>query len=134
MILDVGATPDFGIPFTGEVLPSAGVLIDAGTVGDRNDELNEIHQLLNLSPDSVVLYASVVSMGVVGPTASVTVAGIALFPGVSTPSSPTIFVTTTYSVTDGNSWIDLETTVTNGNPFPLPIFQITDADITVTRS
>ena len=42
VILAVGATPDFGVPFTGEVLPSAGVLIDAGTVGDRNDELNEI--------------------------------------------------------------------------------------------
>jgi hypothetical protein len=134
VILNIGATPDFGVPFTGEVLPSAGVLVDAGTVGDRNDELNEIHQLLNLSPDSVVLYAAVVDMSVVGDTASVTVSGIALFPGVSTPSSPTIFVTTTYSVTDGNAWIDLESTVTNGNAFPLPIFQITDADITVSRS
>lgn len=134
VILDIGATPDFGVPFTGEVLPSAGVLIDAGTVGDRNDELNEIHQLLNLSPDSLVLYGAVVGSGVVGDTASITVAGIALFPGVSTPSSPTIFVTTTYSVTQGNAWIDIETTVTNGNAFPLPIFQVTDADITVGRS
>jgi hypothetical protein len=134
VILAVGATPDFGVPFTAEVLPSAGVLIDAGTVGDRNDELNEIHQLLNLSPDSLVLYGAVVASGVSGDTASVTVAGIALFPGVSTPSSPTIFVTTTYSVTEGNAWIDISSTVTNGNAFPLPIFQVTDADITVSRS
>lgn len=134
VILNVGATPDFGVPFTGEVLPSAGVLIDVGTVGDRNDELNEIHQALNFSADSIILYAAVVASGVSGSTASVTVAGIALFPGVSTPSSPTIFVTTTYSVTDGNSWIDMDTTVTNGNPFPLPIFQVTDLDITVSRS
>ncbi len=134
VILDVGATPDFGVPFTAEVLPSAGVLMDAGTVGDRNDELNEIHQLLNLSPDSVIIYGAVVGSGVSGSTASVTVSGFAIFPGVSSPSSPTIFVTTTYSVTDGNAWIDLETTVTNGNAFPLPIFQITDADITVGRS
>lgn len=134
VILDIGATPDFGVPFTAEVLPSAGVLVDAGTVGDRNDELNEIHQLLNLSPDSIVLYGSVVASEVAGPTASITVAGIALFPDVSTPSAPTIFVTTTYSVTEGNAWIDLDTEVTNGNPFPLPIFQITDADITVNRS
>lgn len=134
VILDVGATPDFGVPFSGEVLPSAGILIDAGTVGDRNDELNEIHQILNLSADSVIIYGAITGSGVVGSTASVTVQGIALFPGVSTPGSPTIFVETTYSVTDGNAWIDLETTVTNGNPFPVPIFQITDADITVNRS
>jgi hypothetical protein len=134
VVLAIGSTPDFGVPFTGEVLPSAGVLIDAGTVGDRNDELNEIHQLLNLSPDSLILYGSVVDMGVVGDTASITVGGIALFPGVSTPSAPTIFVSTTYSVTDGNAWIDIETTVTNGNAFPVPIFQVTDADITVSRS
>ena len=134
VILAVGATPDFGIPFTGEVLPSAGILIDAGTVGDRNDELNEIHQVINFSGDSVVIYGAVTDTSVVGSTASVTVAGIALFPGVSTPDAPTIFVTTTYSVTDGNSWIDLETTVTNGNPFPLPIFQLTDIDVTVSRS
>lgn len=134
VILDIGATPDFNVPFTGEVLPSAGVLIDAGTVGDRNDELNEIHQVLNLSGDSVIIYASVAEQSVVGSTASVTVSGFALFPGVSTPSNPTILATTTYSVTDGNSWIDLETTVTNGNPFPLPIFQIADGDITVSRS
>ncbi len=134
VILAVGATPDFNVPFTAEVLPSAGVLMDAGTVGDRNDELNEIHQLLNLSPDSVIIYGAITDSSVVGDTASVTVSGFALFPGVSTPSNPTIFVTTTYSVTDGNAWIDLDTTVTNGNAFPLPIFQITDADITVGRS
>ncbi len=134
VILDTGATPDFGIPFTGEVLPSAGVIMDLGTVGDRNDELNEIHQLLNLSPDSIILYGGPIALSVVGNTASATVNGIALFPGVSTVSSPTIYVTTTYSVTDGNSWVDLDTTVTNGYPFALPIFQITDADITVSRS
>jgi len=135
VVLDIGATPDFGVPFTGEVLPSAGVIIDAGTVGDRNDELNEIHQVLNLSGDSVVIYAAVANAGVVGSTASITVSGFALFPGgISTPSNPTIFVTTTYSVTDGNSWVDLDTTVTNGNPFPLPIFQVADGDITVSRS
>lgn len=134
VILDIGATPDFGVPFTGEVLPSAGVLIDVGTVGDRNDELNEIHQILNLSAESIVIYGAVTDASVSGSTASITVAGFALFPGVSSPSNPTIFVTTTYSVTEGNSWIDLDTTVTNGNGFPLPIFQVGDADITVSRS
>ncbi len=134
VILAPGATPDFGVPFTAEVLPSTGVLVDVGTVGDRNDELNEIHQILNLSADSPVIYGSVVDASVVGSTASITVAGFALFPGVSTPSNPTIFVTTTYSVTDGNAWIDLDTTVTNANPFALPIFQVADGDITVNRS
>lgn len=134
VILDNTATPDFDIPLTPEVLPSTGVLIDVGTVGARNDELNEIHQLLNLSGDSPILYGGPIATSMSGSTASVTVQGIALFPGVSTPSSPTIFVQTTYSVTQGNAWIDLSTTVTNGSGLPLPIFQITDADITVGRS
>jgi hypothetical protein len=138
VILNPGETADFGIPFTGEALPSSGVLIDVGTVTngvpDKNDQLTEIHQLLNLDQHSLILYGQVVSMEVVEETASITVAGIALFPEVSDPDNPTLPVMTTYSLTNGNAFIDISTTVTNTNPFPVPIFQISDLDIFAGRS
>jgi hypothetical protein len=59
--------------------------------------------------------------------------GIVLLDPISTPGSPTIVASTTYSVTDGNSWVDVSTTVTNFNPFPVPVFSIGDTDITVSR-
>jgi hypothetical protein len=42
VILSTGATPDFGIPFAAEALPAAGVIVDAGTLGDKNDQLTEM--------------------------------------------------------------------------------------------
>ncbi|MDJ0848407.1 MAG: hypothetical protein QNK04_08525 [Myxococcota bacterium] len=135
VILDPEAvTGDFGIPVTPEVLPSRGVIIDAGTVGQRNDELNEIHQILNLEGTSPVLYGQLLDIGVEGDTASITVGGIALFPAIGCTAEPTVFVTTTYAVTQGNAWIDVSTTVTNANACDLPVFQITDVDVTVNRS
>ena len=135
VLLALGATPDFGIPFAPEVLPSRGVLIDVGTPGARNDQLNEIHQVLNISPTSLVLYGGAAEglpdpiFSNDGDTASITVFGIALLEGVSSPSAPTLFAQTTYSVTDGEPWIRLETTITNGGPDPVPVFTIGDADI-----
>ncbi len=42
VILSIGATPDFNIPYTAGNLPSRGVLIDVGTRGDRNDQFDEL--------------------------------------------------------------------------------------------
>ena len=143
VILSTGATPDFGIPFAAEALPAAGVLVDAGTLGDKNDQLTEIDQVLNLDGRNVVLYGGAPILSVGGSTASVTVNGIGLLtvdpPGppppvvISSPSSPTIFATTTYSVTNGQSWINMTTVIFNANPFPAPVFQVADVDITVAR-
>jgi hypothetical protein len=135
----IGATPDFNIPFSGESLPSRGVLIDVGNRGQRNDQLNEIHHVLNFSPANVVLYLGaangfpdpVLASG--GSTASITVRGIALLKNVSSPSNPTLMVVTTYSVTDGNSWIDITTSVKNMGAQPVTVFSIADADIRVSR-
>jgi hypothetical protein len=135
----IGATPDFNIPFSGESLPSRGVLIDVGNRGQRNDQLTEIQHVINLSPSSVVLYLGskqgfpdpVLVSG--GATASITVRGIALLEGVSSTSNPTLMVTTTYSVTDGNSWIDLTTTVKNVGAQSAPVFSVADVDVIVAR-
>jgi hypothetical protein len=131
VVLAVATTPDFGIPIVAEALPGRGVLIDLGTRGDKNDQLGEIDHLVNLGAN-VVFYTTLVGF-TNGPTASVTVAGVVLFPPFSSTSSPTIFATTKYSMTDGNSWVDVETTITNSNPFPVPVFSVADADISVSR-
>ncbi len=131
VILAVATTPDFGIPIVAEALPGRGVLIDLGTRGDKNDQLGEIDHLVNLDAN-LIFYATLVGF-TNGPTASVTVAGVVIFPPFSSTSNPTIVATTKYSVTDGNSWVDVETTVTNTNAFPVPVFSIADADISVSR-
>ena len=135
VVLGIDTTGDFGIPVIAEALPGRGILIDAGTLGDKNDQLGEIDHVVNLG-EGVIFYggpadglpAPVFVSG--GATASITVFGIVLldpFP------SGSLFVSTTYELTDGNSYIDIETTVTNFLPFPAPVFQIGDVDITVQR-
>ncbi len=135
----IGATPDFNVPFSGESLPSSGILIDVGNRGRRNDQLTEIHHVLNFSPVNVVLYLGSASglpdpvLVSGGSTASITVYGIALYSGVSSPSKPTLTVVTTYSVTDGNSWIDITTSVKNNGTASVSLFSIADADVMVGR-
>ena len=143
VILATGATPDFGIPFAAEALPAAGVIVDAGTLGDKNDQLTEIDHVLNLDGRNLVLYGGAPVLSVVGSTASATFSGIALLtvdpPGppppvvISSPGAPTIFATTTYSVTNGQSWINITTVIFNANIFAAPVFQVADVDITVAR-
>ena len=48
VILGVTVTPDFGIPVVSETLPGRGIIIDAGTLGDKNDQLGEIIHVANL--------------------------------------------------------------------------------------
>src|SRR5262245_17650203 len=55
VILAVASTPDFGIPIVAEALPGRGVLVDLGTLGDKNDQLGEIDHLVNLGAN-VVFY------------------------------------------------------------------------------
>ncbi len=139
VILAVAVSPDFGIPIIAEALPGRGVLIDVGTrtagVSDKNDQLGEIDHVVNLGQNLIFYDAGVGVPAFVtgGATASITVFGIVLFDPISTPSSPTLFATTKYSLTDGDSHIEIETTVTNTNPFPAPVFAISDVDITVSR-
>lgn len=123
----IGATPDFNIPFSGEVLPSSGILNDVGNRGQRNDQMNEIHHILNLSASSFVLYMGDPVLVNGGSTASITVRGIGLLNG--KPS--TLAAVTTYSVTDGNPWIDITTSVMNTGTAPVPVFSVADADVMV---
>jgi hypothetical protein len=133
VISAIGATGDFGLPFTSEVLPTTGVLTDVGTVTggvpDRNDQLTEVQHLLNLDLTSIILYGALVQSPSGGATASVTVSGQALF-----PIPATLNVVTTYSVTDGDDYIAISTTVTNNGAGPVPVFQIADVDIFTSRS
>jgi hypothetical protein len=144
VILAVASTPDFGIPIIAEALPGRGVLIDVGTRGDKNDQLGEIDHLVNLDQNLIFyatpggLPAAVGGSGnslfeLSGSTASVTVSGVVLLEPFSSTTQPTIFAETIYSVTDGNSWIDITTRVINFNPFPVPVFSIADADVSVSR-
>jgi hypothetical protein len=144
-ILGITATPDFGIPIVAEALPGRGVIVDLGTVGDKNDQLTEIDHVVNIAANPIFYGGS--AEGLPGPffssggaTASITVFGIVLlppstvppFPG-SSPSFPTLLAQTTYSVTDGNPWVDIETTVTNLYVAPAPVFSIGDVDILAGR-
>ena len=135
VILAVDATPDFGIPIVSETLPGRGVIIDAGTRGDKNDQLGEILHVANLG-GNVVFYDGFSIPSAAGATASIEVTGVIIFDGVSAPSpaaARTLAVRTTYSLTEGDSFVELSTVVTNLLPFPFPIFSIADADITVSR-
>ncbi len=129
VILAIAETPDFGIPVVSETLPGRGVLIDLGTRGDKNDQLGEIVHLVNLDAN-LIFYTTFLGFSNVGPTSSLTVAGPVFLDPLTTGS---ITAVTVYSVTDGNPWVDVTTTVTNHNPFPVPVFSIADADVTVTR-
>jgi hypothetical protein len=144
-ILGITATPDFGIPVVAEALPGRGVIVDLGTVGDKNDQLTEIDHVVNIAAN-VIFYggpaeglpAPIFVSG--GATASITVFGIVLLPASAIPpfpgssfSFPTLRAQTTYSVTDGNSWVDIETSVTNVFTAPAPVFSIADADILAGR-
>jgi hypothetical protein len=145
VILGITATPDFGIPIVAEALPGRGVIVDLGTRGDKNDQLTEIDHVANIAAN-VIFYGGPAE-GLPAPifvsgsaTASITVFGVVLlppstvppFPG-SSPSAPTLLAQTTYSVTDGNSWVDIETTVTNIFTALAPVFSIADADILAGR-
>jgi hypothetical protein len=145
-ILGIASTPDFGIPIVAEALPGRGILIDLGTLGDKNDQLTEIDHVVNLAANPIFyggpsegLPAPIFVSG--GATASITVFGVVLlpasavppFPG-SSPSLPTLIAQTTYAVTDGQAWVDIETTVTNYFPAPAPVFSIGDVDILAGRS
>jgi hypothetical protein len=132
VVLAIDETPDFNIPIVSEALPGRGVIVDLGTRGDKNDQLGEIDHLVNLDAN-IIFYVAFGGFSNVGPTSSITVIGAVLLDPISTPSDPTLLASTTYSVTDGNSWVDVETTVVNLNPFPAPVFSIADTDVTVTR-
>ncbi len=136
VILSVEGTPDFGTRFNNGVLHTGGVLIDAGSLGDRNDQFLVMVQNVNVSSASgylIYLDDPAPEFEVVGSTASITVHGVVVFPSpldpttmISSLENPTVTATTTYSLTDGNAWIDLTTTVTNHNDFLVPIFSIGD--------
>ena len=145
VILGITATPDFDIPIVAEALPGRGVIVDLGTVGDKNDQLTEIDHVVNIAAN-VIFYggpaeglpAPVFVSG--GATASITVSGVVLLPASAVPpfpgssfDFPTLFATTTYSVTDGQPWVDIETTVTNVFTALAPVFSIGDADILAGR-
>ena len=139
VILGITATPDFAIPIVAEALPGRGVIIDLGTRGDKNDQLTEIDHVVNIAAN-VIFYggpaeglpAPIFVTG--GATASITVFGVVLLDPISSPSNPTLVAQTTYSVTDGQSWVDIETTVTNVSSVAAPVFSIADADILAGRS
>jgi hypothetical protein len=145
-ILGIAATPDFDIPIVAEALPGRGVIVDLGTVGDKNDQLTEIDHVVNIAANPIFyggaaenLPAPVFVTG--GPTASITVTGVVLLPPSVVPpfpgssfSFPTLLATTTSSVTDGEPWVDIETTVTNHYPAAAPVFSIGDTDILAGRS
>jgi hypothetical protein len=144
-ILGITVTPDFDIPIVAEALPGRGVIVDLGTRGDKNDQLTEVDHVANIAAN-VIFYGGPAE-GLPAPefvsggaTASITVYGIVLLPASTNPpfpgssfSFPTLFAQTTYSVTDGNSWVDIETTVTNMFTDAAPVFSIADADILAGR-
>jgi len=144
-ILGITTTPDFQIPIVAEALPGRGVIVDLGTRGDKNDQLTEIDHVVNIAAN-VIFYGGPAE-GLPAPefvsggtTASITVSGIVLLPASTNPpfpgssfSLPTLLAETTYSVTDGSPWVDIQTTVTNVFTDPAPVFSIADADILAGR-
>jgi hypothetical protein len=140
IILGITTTPDFGIPIVAEALPGRGVIVDLGTLGDKNDQLTEIDHVVNIAAN-VIFYGGEPIFFVsdeTPQTASITVFGIVLlppsdsFPG-SSLSNPWLVAETKYSVTDGQRWVDIETTVTNMFTAEAPVFSIADADILAGR-
>ena len=126
-IEDVAAPPR---PLVQLFQPSRGVLTDLGTTGRRNDQLNQISQFLNLDLSLFVNYDRLVEMASSGEAAWITVAGQALQYDAYRDSRPReLRVKTSYRLRDGQPWIELETTVTNGAEVPVPVFQVSDGDL-----
>ena len=160
VVLAVGTTPDgvestdspmsLGSYFSSGLAPTGGVLIDAMTTGDANDQLQTIAHNVNLltatggfilyrgpeanPPGSPVFSAPVL---ISGPTASITVTGALFFPAtplqmlgppgsISSVTNPTVTATTTYSLTDSEQWIEITTTITNNGTDPVPVFTVGD--------
>ncbi len=141
VVLAIGETPDFGVAYAPENLPSRGVLIDIGTRGQRNDQFDELHQAINFDwiNDRIQYFGAdkdlpAPSFENEGATASITVHGFASlsFGGktYATIDDGTLPVVTTYSVTRGNPWIDISTVVTNTLSKPVPLITVGDVDIT----
>ena len=80
-ILGITATPDFGVPIVAEALPGRGVIVDLGTLGDKNDQLTEI--------DTVVILMGMANLGEI--TAGLIEAGRAAHtPAISISSGCTV--------------------------------------------
>jgi hypothetical protein len=129
VIMGFDSSADFGIPIGPEALATRGVIIDAGTRGDKNDQLSEISHVVNASADNSIFYTPDVFPPSIsnGPTsASITIFGIVFFPPFPDGA---VIAETTYTVEDGEDWVSIRTTVTNFLPFPVNVFQITDVDI-----
>ncbi len=150
VVLAVSTTPDgvtttdsgLGSYFTSGLAPTGGILVDAMTTGDANDQLQTIAHNVNLltATGGFILYrgpeagpAFSAPVLISGPTASITVTGALFFPpggpfagSVSSVENPTITVTTTYSLTGLQNWIDITTTLTNNSGAAQNIFTLGD--------
>ncbi len=142
VILAIGVTPDgvettdsgLGSYFSNGLSPTGGILIDAMTPGDANDQLQTIVHNVNFSTaggGSIYYRGSEAGPAftdpelVGGPTASITVSGVVVFDD-SSVENPTITATTTYSLTDGEAWIEISTTITNTTSEEVEIFTLGD--------
>lgn len=128
---DAGFAPDLlargvAIPMQSLLAPTGGTLIDVGLVGKGNDQLNQVFQVANLSPSTSFFYTGV-KPSVTASSASLTAQGVLVLEGVSGPTKPTVLVQTVYSVSPGDRFITLTSTILNNSGTALPIFNITDA-------
>ncbi|MCP4249503.1 MAG: hypothetical protein GY778_20875, partial [bacterium] len=103
VILAVGITPDgvettdsgLGSYFTSGLAPTGGILVDAMTTGDANDQLQTIAHNVNLltATGGFILYRGPEAgfpapVLISGPTASITVSGVVVFPGGGPAAGP----------------------------------------------
>ena len=131
VVLAIDTTKDFGIPLAALYHSSRGILIDAGTTGDRNDQLTAVGQFINFDLQYYIDYHRLVEMESEDDRAWIKLAGTIrrYWPGETITELVGLEVETTYSVTDGSSWIDIETQVINNSGVPAAVFHITDTEL-----
>ncbi len=124
---DAGNEADVPVPKQNMISPSGGNLVDVGTVGHDNDQLNQIFQVANLNASDAFFYAAVIP-SVTPSSASLTSFGVLLFGPLQLPAQ------TTYSVAPGQPFITITSSVVNNTAGSLPLFNITDVVTLVGRT
>jgi hypothetical protein len=120
------------------IAPTGGTLIDLGLTGKNNDQFNSMFQVCNLDPNNTFFNTGIKAV-VTDKQANIVVDGIVLFTGISTlPGTggpgPTLVGQTVYSISPGDNFITVSSTVVNSGKSPVPLFNITDALPLVGRS
>jgi hypothetical protein len=117
-------------PIQAAASPTGGTLLDLGTVGDDNDQINQMFTVGGLSTENFALYDAVSAPS----SDTIRVSGKLLLPPVSPPSAPCVDIVTDYKALGTDAFLTVVTTATNGCTAPVSLGGFLDVFLWVSRS